>query len=189
MRREDRERSGDGGSVGIVEHTDMDNIILIGMPGVGKSTAGVILAKVLNYDFLDSDLVIQKETKKRLKEIIAERGIDGFNAIENEINSRIEVDHTVIATGGSVVYGAQAMAHFAEIGTIVYLKISYEQLDRRLGDLDERGVVHRENQTLRDLYEERTRLYEKYADITVELDGRDVAETVEALTDALQNLS
>ena len=166
----------------------MDNIILIGMPGVGKSTAGVIMAKVLNYDFLDSDLVIQKETKKRLKEIIAERGIDGFNAIENEINSRIEVDHTVIATGGSVVYGAQAMAHFAEIGTIVYLKISYEQLDRRLGDLDERGVVHRENQTLRDLYEERTQLYEKYADITVELDGRDVAETVEALTDALQNL-
>ena len=157
------------------------NIVLIGMPGVGKSTSGVILAKVINYDFLDSDLVIQQQTKKLLKEIIREEGIDGFNAVENQINAGIDVENTVIATGGSVIFGADAMAHFKETGIVVYLRISYDQLDKRLGDLDERGVVHKEGQTLRDIYDERTRLYEKYADVTVDLDGKDVAGTVDAI--------
>lgn len=157
------------------------NIVLIGMPGVGKSTSGVILAKVMNYDFLDSDLVIQQQTKKLLKEIIREEGIDGFNAVENQINAGIDVENTVIATGGSVIFGADAMAHFKETGIVVYLRISYDQLDKRLGDLDERGVVHKEGQTLRDIYDERTALYEKYADITVDLDGKDVAGTVDAI--------
>ncbi len=163
-----------------------NNVILIGMPGVGKSTSGVILAKVLNYDFLDSDLVIQKQMGKRLKEIIRELGVDGFNAIENEINSRIDVESTVIATGGSVVYGKEAMEHFRGIGTIVYLRIGYEQLDERLGDLDERGVVHKKGQTLQDIYEERTRLYEKYADVVVDLDRKNVAETVDAVLEAIR---
>ena len=163
-----------------------NNVVLIGMPGVGKSTSGVILAKVLNYDFLDSDLVIQKKTGQRLKDIISGEGIDGFNAVENQINREIQCENTVIATGGSVVYGKEAMAHFREIGTIVYLKISYESLDERLGDLDERGVVHKKGQTLQDIYEERTALYEKYADVTVELDGKTVAETVDAVLAALQ---
>ena len=162
------------------------NIVLIGMPGVGKSTSGVILAKVLNYDFLDSDLVIQHQTGKLLKEIIAEKGIDGFNAVENEINSQIDVENTVIATGGSVIFGADAMAHFKESGIVVYLRISYDLLDERLGDLDERGVVHKEGQTLRDIYNERTALYEKYADITVNLDGKDVAGTVDAVVAQLE---
>jgi shikimate kinase len=162
------------------------NIVLIGMPGVGKSTSGVILAKVLNYDFLDSDLVIQHQTGKLLKEIIAEKGIDGFNAVENEINSQIDVENTVIATGGSVIFGADAMAHFKESGIVVYLRISYDLLDERLGDLDERGVVHKEGQTLRDIYNERTALYEKYADITVDLDGKDVAATVDAVVAQLE---
>lgn len=157
------------------------NIVLIGMPGVGKSTSGVILAKVMNYDFLDSDLVIQQQTKKLLKEIIREEGIDGFNAVENQINAGIDVENTVIATGGSVIFGADAMAHFKETGIVVYLRISYDQLDKRLGDLDERGVVHKEGQTLRDIYNERTVLYEQYADVTVNLDGRDVAATVDAV--------
>ena len=157
------------------------NIVLIGMPGVGKSTSGVILAKVLNYDFLDSDLVIQHQTGKLLKEIIA-----GFNAVENEINSQIDVENTVIATGGSVIFGADAMAHFKESGIVVYLRISYDLLDERLGDLDERGVVHKEGQTLRDIYNERTALYEKYADITVDLDGKDVAGTVDAVVAQLE---
>ena len=100
------------------------NIVLIGMPGVGKSTSGVILAKVMNYDFLDSDLVIQQQTKKLLKEIIREEGIDGFNAVENQINAGIDVENTVIATGGSVIFGAEAMAHFKETGIVVYLRIS-----------------------------------------------------------------
>lgn len=164
----------------------MDNVILIGMPGVGKSTSGVILAKVLNYDFLDSDLVIQKKMGKRLKDIILERGIDGFNAVENRINSEISVSNTVIATGGSVVYGQDAMAHFQEIGTIVYLRIGYDKLDKRLGDLDERGVVHRKGQTLQQLYEERTALYEKYADVIVDLDDKNVAETVDAILTELE---
>ena len=155
------------------------NIVLIGMPGVGKSTSGVILAKVLNYDFLDSDLVIQHQTGKLLKEIIAEKGIDGFNAVENEINSQIDVENTVIATGGSVIFGADAMAHFKESGIVVYLRISYDLLD-------ERGVVHKEGQTLRDIYNERTALYEKYADITVDLDGKDVAGTVDAVVAQLE---
>ncbi len=163
----------------------MDNIILIGMPGVGKSTAGVILAKVLGYDFIDSDLVIQKQMGKRLKEIIAEEGLERFNEIEEEINRGIETKRSVIATGGSVVYGARAMEHFREIGTIVYLRISYDKLDERLGNLDERGVVHQEGQTLLDLYEERCALYEKYADIIVDLDGISVAQTVDAMVDAL----
>ncbi len=163
-----------------------NNVVLIGMPGVGKSTSGVILAKVLNYDFLDSDLVIQKKTGQRLKDIISGEGIDGFNAVENQINREIQCENTVIATGGSVVYGKEAMEHFQKIGTIVYLKISYESLDERLGDLDERGVVHKKGQTLQDIYEERTALYEKYADVTVELDGKTVAETVDAVLAALQ---
>ena len=162
------------------------NIVLIGMPGVGKSTSGVILAKVMNYDFLDSDLVIQQQTKKLLKEIIREEGIDGFNAVENQINAGIDVENTVIATGGSVIVGADARAHFHETGIVVYLRISYDQLDKRLGDLDERGVVHKEGQTLRDIYDERTRLYEKYADITVDLDGKDVAGTVDAVVAQLE---
>ena len=163
-----------------------NNVVLIGMPGVGKSTSGVILAKVLNYDFLDSDLVIQKKTGQRLEDIISGEGIDGFNAVENQINREIQCENTVIATGGSVVYGKEAMEHFQKIGTIVYLKISYESLDERLGDLDERGVVHKKGQTLQDIYEERTALYEKYADVTVELDGKTVAETVDAVLAALQ---
>lgn len=163
-----------------------NNVILIGMPGVGKSTSGVILAKVLNYDFLDSDLVIQKKMGKRLKDIISEQGIEGFNAIENRINSEIAVSNTVIATGGSVVYGQDAMAHFKEIGTIVYLRIGYDNLDKRLGDLDERGVVHNEGQTLLQLYEERTALYEKHADVTVDLDDKNVAETVDAILAELE---
>lgn len=162
-----------------------NNVVLIGMPGVGKSTSGVILAKVLNYDFLDSDLVIQKKTGQRLKDIISGEGIDGFNAVENQINREIQCENTVIATGGSVVYGKEAMEHFQKIGTIVYLKISYDSLDERLGDLDERGVVHKKGQTLQDIYEERTALYEKYADVTVDLDGKSVAETVDAVLAAL----
>lgn len=164
-----------------------NNIILIGMPGVGKSTSGVILAKVLNYDFLDSDLVIQKKMGKRLKDIIAESGVDGFNEIEDRINSEIEVTNTVVATGGSAVYGENAMKHFAEIGTICYLKIGFDHLDKRLGDLDERGVVHKEGQTLRDIYDERCELYEKYADVTIELDGKSVADTVDAIVTAINN--
>ncbi len=157
------------------------NIVLIGMPGVGKSTVGVILAKVLGYQFIDADLVIQKEEGKLLKEIIAEVGPEGFIEVENRVNASIQAERSIIATGGSVIYGREAMEHLQEIGTIVYLELPYEELAKRLSDIKGRGVVLREGQTLRDLYEERTKLYEKYAEITIDEEGLNVEETIDAI--------
>lgn len=157
----------------------MNNIVLIGMPGVGKSTVGVILAKELGYQFVDADLLIQKQEKRLLKDIIAREGVDGFIAIENKVNASIEAEDTVIATGGSVIYGKEAMLHLKEIATVVYLKLSYEQLAKRLGNLKNRGVVLRNGQTLKDLYVERSVLYEKYADITIDEENKDIESTLE----------
>lgn len=159
----------------------MNNIVLIGMPGVGKSTVGVILAKELGYQFVDADLLIQKREKRLLKEIIASEGVDGFIEIENQVNASIEAEQTVIATGGSVVYGMEAMKHLKEIATVVYLKLSYKALRKRLGDLKNRGVVLRDGQTLKDLYEERVVLYEKYADITIDEENKGIEETLQCI--------
>lgn len=158
-----------------------NNIVLIGMPGVGKSTIGVVLAKMLGYQFVDADLVIQEKEGKLLCEIIEEAGAEGFIEVENRINSQIEAEHAIIATGGSVVYGAEAMAHLKETGTVLYLKLPYEELNRRLRDIKGRGVVLKEGQTLRDLYEERVPLYEKYADITVDEYQLNVEQTIEKI--------
>lgn len=157
------------------------NIILIGMPGVGKSTVGVILAKVLGYQFVDSDLVIQKEEGKLLKEIIAEVGPEGFIQVENRVNASLEVTDSIIATGGSVVYGKEAMEHLCKIGTVVYLSLPYEEIEKRLSDIKGRGVVLREGQTLKELYEERTVLYKKYADVQIDETGLNVEETIDAI--------
>lgn len=158
-----------------------NNIVLIGMPGVGKSTIGVVLAKMLGYQFVDADLVIQEKEGKLLCEIIEEVGAEGFIEVENRINSQIEAEHAIIATGGSAVYGAEAMAHLKETGTVLYLKLPYEELNRRLRDIKGRGVVLKEGQTLRDLYEERVPLYEKYADITVDEYQLNVEQTIEKI--------
>lgn len=162
-----------------------DNIVLIGMPGVGKSTVGVILAKMIGYQFTDADLLIQKQEGKLLHEIIAEKGTDGFIEIEERVNASIEASHTIIATGGSVVYGKKAMEHLSRIGTVVYLKVPYDTLEKRLEDIKGRGVVLKEGQTLRTLYDERTTLYEKYADIEISEDGLNVEQTVEKLLERL----
>ena len=114
---------------------------------VGKSTVGVILAKELGYQFLDADLLIQKRENRLLKEIIEQEGVDGFIEIENQVNASIEADRTVVATGGSVVYGEEAMAHLKKIATVIYLRLSYEELEKRLGNLKNRGVVLREGHT------------------------------------------
>mgnify|MGYP001432764742 CR=1 FL=1 len=159
----------------------MDNIILIGMPSAGKSTIGVILAKVLGYNFIDSDLLIQEQEGELLKDIISRVGIDGYIDIENQVNRDINVDRTVIATGGSVVYCQEAMEHFSETGTIVYIKLKYDTILRRIGNIRQRGVVLREGQTLKELYEERSPLYEKYADIIVDAEGLDVEELMEKI--------
>lgn len=161
------------------------NIVLIGMPGSGKSTVGVILAKVTGYEFVDADLLIQKAEKRLLREIIAQEGQEGFLKIENRVNASIETEKTVIATGGSVVYCEEAMEHLKEIGTVVYLKLDYPVLRRRLGNLKGRGVVLKEGQTLKDLYEERVPLYEKYADITVDEEKLDVEGTLQKILDSL----
>ncbi|MCR5416285.1 MAG: shikimate kinase [Pseudobutyrivibrio sp.] len=155
-----------------------ENIVLIGMPGVGKSTLGVVLAKELGYQFVDADLLIQERENRLLKEIIAEEGVDGFLQIENDVNASINTTKTVIATGGSVIYGEKAMEHLGKIGEVVYLKLDYETLDSRLGSLKGRGVVLRDGQTLKTLYEERVPLYEKYADITVDEGGLDLEATL-----------
>lgn len=163
------------------DHKMKDNIVLIGMPGAGKSTAGVILAKVLGYQFVDADLVIQEEEGKRLHEIIEEVGTDGFIEVENRVNASLTAEHSVIATGGSVVYGTEAMEHLKAIGTVIYLKLPYEVVRKRLSDIKGRGVVLKDGQTLKDLYEERVLLYEKYADIIVDELGRNVEQTVEEI--------
>lgn len=159
----------------------MKNIVLIGMPGVGKSTLGVVLAKELGYEFVDADLLIQKREKRLLKEIIAQDGVDGFLKIENDVNANISAEKTVIATGGSVIYGKEAMEHLKEIGTVVYLKLDYETLDSRLGSLRGRGVVLKDGQNLLSLYNERVPLYEKYADVIVDEGGLDLEATLAAV--------
>lgn len=157
------------------------NIVLIGMPGVGKSTIGVVLAKMLGYQFVDADLVIQQKEGKLLCEIIDEVGAEGFIEVENRINSQIEAEHAIIATGGSAVYGAEAMAHLREIGTVLYLELPYDELERRLSDIKGRGVVLKDGQNLRDLYDERVPLYKKYADITVNEYQLNVEQTIEKI--------
>lgn len=164
---------------------NLNNIILIGMPASGKSTIGVILAKFIRYDFLDTDLLIQRQTGHSLSELIAEHGIDGFCEIENKICAQVQAERTIIATGGSVVYGEEAMAHLRSIGTVVYLKTPLRELTRRLGDLEKRGVVLKEGYTLEDLYNERVPLYERYADVTVSEKGRRREGVVREIISAL----
>lgn len=163
------------------------NIILIGMPGAGKSTLGVVLAKILNYNFIDADLLIQNQCDKTLQKVIDALGPDGFIEVENEVLCTLQADRTVVATGGSAVYSEDAMKHLSEIGTIVYLYVSYEELESRLGGLHERGVVMKNGMgmSLADLYVEREPLYEKYAEVTIEIDGLSVRDAARLVVDKL----
>ncbi len=160
---------------------EKSNIILIGMPGCGKSTVGVVLAKRLGMSFVDSDLIIQERYGKLLHELIEEHGVEGFWSIENEVNAALDLQKSVIATGGSAIYGKEAMDHLGKIGTVVYLKLPYEEVADRLGDLNARGVTLKPGQDLESLYEERTPMYEKYAHITVECDGKQIRELVDEI--------
>lgn len=165
-----------------------DNIILIGMPGAGKSTLGIVLAKIMNYKFVDADLLIQNQCDKTLQKLIDACGPEGFIQVENQILSDIVAERTVIATGGSAVYSDAAMTHLGEIGRVVYLKISYDELKSRLIDFSERGVVLKSGigMSLRDLYEERAPLYERYADITVNVDDLSITAAARKVADALK---
>lgn len=162
-----------------------DNVILIGMPGAGKSTVGIVLAKKLGYGFVDTDLVLQEKYGKLLHELIEEKGVEGFWEIEEAVIASLSVQKSVIATGGSAVYGRKAMEHLREMGKVVYLKLCYEEIAERLGDLSARGVTLRPGQTLRELYEERIPLYEKYAHVTAACDGKTLREVVTELAAAM----
>lgn len=163
----------------------MENIILIGMPSAGKSTIGVLLAKKMGYDFIDTDLLIQKQEGKLLRELIAEHGQKGFLSIENQVNRDLVTDRAVIAPGGSVVYCEEAMLHYKEIGTVIYLKVPYPTVARRIGNPKKRGVVLAEGQSLKDLYDERVTLFERYADLTIDEGDLSLEDTI---TKVLQEL-
>ena len=164
-----------------------ENIVLIGMPGVGKSTVGVILAKVLGYQFIDADLVIQKRENRLLHEIISEEGLDGFLKAEENANVYIaqNEEKSIVATGGSVVYCEKAMQELKKTGRVIYLELEYDQLKKRLGNLKGRGVVLKDGQDLRGLYEERIPLYEKYADLVVDEEGKKLEESLEAVLEII----
>lgn len=165
----------------------MNNIVLIGMPTAGKSTVGVILAKIKGYEFVDSDLAIQLQEKRLLKDIIEQEGIDGFISIENRVNASLNVDRSVIATGGSVIYGKEAMAHLKRMGIVIYLKLRYETIRERLRNAKQRGVVLRNHQTLLQLYQERCPLYEKYADVIIDVENFGIEELVDKILGQLSS--
>ncbi len=159
----------------------MSNVILIGMPGSGKSTLGVLLAKSIGYSFLDSDLVIQKREGRKLFEIINDIGLDGFLLREEAAVRSIDVTETVIATGGSVVLSEGAMEHLYAMGKVVYLKVSPSDLEKRIKNIKTRGIVMSRDETIYDVYNARAPLYEKYADVTVELDNSHIEDSVEKI--------
>ena len=166
---------------------ERSNIVLIGMPGAGKSTLGIVLAKILNYNFIDADLVIQNQCDKTLQKLIDACGPEGFIQVENQVLSDLTAERSIIATGGSAVYSDEAMRHLAEIGRVVYLQISYDELKKRLHDLQERGVVLKGGigMSLRELYDERKPLYEQYAEITVNVDDLSITAAARKVADAL----
>ena len=164
----------------------MQNVILIGMPGSGKTTVGTYLSELIGYGYIDSDSVIVAREGMRLPEIIEQKGREAFLDIEAKVNYEICASRCVIATGGSVIYREKALQALKKIGKVVYLKLSYEEIDRRLGDLKARGVALKEGFTLRDLYNERVPLYEKYADVVVYLDGLTVEESAKAIEEAIR---
>ena len=149
------------------------NLIFIGMPAVGKSTVGIVVAKRLGKGFIDSDLLIQEQEGKLLREIIAEVGDDGFLKIENQVNRDIKAENAVISPGGSVVY----------------LHASYQTIKRRIRNPQKRGVVLKDGQTLKDLYDERKVLFEKYADVTISEEGCQIEETIENVLNVIEDYS
>lgn len=157
----------------------MKNIVLIGMPACGKSVTGVVLAKTLNKQFVDTDLLIQEVAGKGLQDVINEDGIDKFKELEEKVLSELEAENAVISTGGSAIYYDGAMQHLKENGTVVYIKANLKTIKSRLRNIKTRGVAMGKGQTLDDLYKQRVPLYEKYADITVITDNkRNMEDTV-----------
>ena len=164
------------------------NITLIGMPGAGKSTVGIVLAKLLCKTFIDADLVIQHNEGKRLHKIIEDIGNERFLKLENDTLVNFKVHNSIISTGGSAVFGKEAMAHLKKTSTVIYLKVPYEVIEKRLGNLKKRGVVFEDGQTLLDVYNIRAPLYEQYADIVIDCDAdSDIQETAVRIAELIEN--
>lgn len=163
------------------------NIILIGMPGSGKSTIGNVLAKLIGYRFLDTDLVIQNMEGKVLQDIIDEDGLPVFKTAEEKALCSVYCDDTVIATGGSAIFSERGMRHLGRMGKIVYLKLNIHEIERRLSNLASRGVAGAKEKTIAQIFDERRSLYEKYADYVVECDGGSVAENALKIVDLAKN--
>ncbi len=164
----------------------MKNIVLIGMPGAGKSTIGVLLAKSMLYSFVDTDLIIQNSSGRSLCDIIEEVGTDEFLSLENGIICGCDFERSVVATGGSAVYGEQAMEHLRANGTVVYLELGLEEIEHRLGDIHTRGVAMKNGTTIAELYDERKPLYEKYADITLNCSGLTAEQCVDKIIETIK---
>ena len=164
----------------------MNNVILIGMPGSGKSTLGVLLAKALGYSFIDTDLIISRKAEKPLQKILDTDGLEFFLKLEAQTGCELECDHTVVATGGSMVLSEQAMAHLKQMGKIVYIDVPFDEIERRVTNITTRGIAFRKDETLEKVYKNRVPLYERYADATVKVSSRgNIEETVSKLLEQL----
>jgi shikimate kinase len=169
--------------------TSMKNIVIIGMPGAGKSTMGVILAKTLGRNFIDTDIVAQETTGRLLQEIIDDEGTGAFLETEEKTILSLHCHNAVIATGGSVVFSGKAMEHLKKDGVVLYLKISFEEMIRRLSNITTRGIVLVAGQSLRDMYNQRVSLYEKYADITIDCSDGDFEHCIKNVMNELRRFS
>ena len=164
------------------------NIILIGMPGCGKSTLGVVLAKMLCADFLDLDLVIQKKIGMTLQEYIDQNGVEAFLELEADIASGLECENTVVATGGSAVLNSRAAEHLVSLGKTVYISLPLAEIEKRITDLSSRGVAMSRGETLRDVYEKRIPIYQRYAHATVDISGLTIAEACAKVCETIKKL-
>lgn len=166
----------------------MNNIILIGMPGSGKSTVGVLLAKALGYSFIDTDLLISRKAGKPLQHILNDDGLDRFLELEQKVGSTLDCDYTIVATGGSMVLSQSAMEHLRSLGRVVFIKVPFDEIKRRVTNITTRGIVFHKNETLENVYEQRTPLYEFYADLVVDVPSADstIEQTVEKAAETLK---
>ena len=161
-----------------------ENIILIGMPGSGKSTCGVLVAKALLKNFFDTDLLFQGLEEKKLQDIIDDDGIEYFLSAEERAILSLDINATVVATGGSVVYSDKSMEHLKKSGKVIYLHLSYDTMVDRIKNITTRGVVVKEGDSLEDMYNERLPMYQKWADVVINCDNNTVEQTVEKIVKA-----
>jgi shikimate kinase len=160
-----------------------ENIVLIGMPGAGKSTVGVLLAKALGMLFIDTDLLIQEKEGRLLQEIIDGDGVKAFLRIEEDVVLQVDAENSVIATGGSVIYSKNLINHLKERGKLIYLKLRYDEIEQRIKNMTSRGIAIGKDQSLIDLYNERIVLYEKYADIVIDCSDAAIEDVVQRIVD------